>query len=412
LAGMNSVGLFASRAFVSAFALAAALKWGPEIGLIDRTGLLQQIHSVPGWFTHDLTVGLLGLLALLEIAAEKSPDARALMIEVDGYLKSAMAFVSTLVVSGAITPQDQDVLEDILSWQTPLQAGFGNSAVGLIAATTAAAGVWFTCEARRNLLGILGEADPDDDTMVGGLFSWLEDIWAFFGTFTLILFPVFMLIVSAAVLGTVALLQWRAKRREAKSKIACTGCDRTIYRSAARCPNCQTPNPDVCALSWLGRSKQTPAPDPSKQPVLLTQKQRCPVCATHLEPRQTRQTCPACSHALFDDDADRKAYLAELDGRLPKVMIVTALLSLIPIVGLIPAIMVYRLRLIAPLRRYLTVARRMPLGCGLRLLFVVLIWVQVIPVIGAAAVPLMATISYGIYRRAFNGQLQAERRPA
>ena len=102
LAGANSIGLFASRAFVSAFAVAAVLKYGPQISIINNTGLLAQVHSVPSWFTHDLTVSLLGVLALLEIAATKSAEARALFNEVDQYLKSGMAFLSTLAVSGII----------------------------------------------------------------------------------------------------------------------------------------------------------------------------------------------------------------------------------------------------------------------------------------------------------------------
>lgn len=409
LAGVNSVGLFASRAFVSAFAVAAVLKYGPQIGFINNTGLLQQVHSVPSWFTHDLTVTLLGVLALLEVAATKSAEARALMAEVDQYLKSGMAFLSTLAVSGIITAQDREVIEQILSWQEPVRAGLGDDALGFIVAAFTAGGVYLSCIVRRNLLDVLTEADPDDDTMVGGLLSWLEDVWALFGTLLLILFPVVMLALSAALFAFIALLQWRAKRKEEQSKVACSSCGETMYRCAVRCPSCQAENPEIYAVGWLGQSKDTLAPDPGGQPVRLTQKQRCPVCAVHLEPRRMRQRCPACRYELFESEADSKAYLGALDRRYPKVLLVTGLLSLIPIVGLIPAIMVYRLRLIAPLRRYLTLARRVPMGCGLRVLFMVLIWVQVIPGLGAAAVPIMASISFGVYRRAFTGQLESER---
>lgn len=409
LAGANSVGLFASRAFVSAFAIAAVLKFGPEIGFLDNTGMLAQIHSVPSWFTHDITVTLLGLLALLEIAATKSPDARALLIEVDQYLKSGMAFLSTLAMGGIITANDEAVIREIMSWQEPVRAGLGDSALNVIVASFTAGGVYVSCSVRRTLLGMLAEADPDDDTMIGGLLSWVEDLWALLGTLLLILFPVFMLALSAVIFGLLALVHWRSRRKEQKSKVPCSSCGKTMYRSAVRCPGCQTPNASVHAVGWLGQSKDKLAATASAQPALLTQKQRCPSCATYLQPRQIRQQCPACHHELFAAEEDSAQYLAVLDQRLPKVLAVTALLSLIPVVGLIPAMMVYRLRLIAPLRRYLTLARRVPLGFGLRLLFIVLIWVQVIPGIGAAAVPIMASISYGTYRRAFNGQLKSER---
>jgi Zn finger protein HypA/HybF involved in hydrogenase expression len=412
LTGVNSVGLFASRAFVSAFAVAAVLKFGPHIPYINNLGLLQQVTNVPSWFTDNLTITLLGLLALLEIAATKSADARALLLEVDSYIKSGMAFVSTLAVSGIITANDEAVLNEILSWQEPIRAGLGEDALGFVVAGLTAGGVFVSSIVRRNLLGVLSEADPDDDTMIGGLLSWLEDIWALFGTMLLILFPVVMLLVSGTIFTVIALLQWRAKRREEKSKVACGSCGESMYRSALACPSCQAANEAVHAVGWLGQSKDKLAEDLEAQPVRLTQKQRCPVCATNLEPRRMRQQCSGCGYELFESEADTKAYLATLDQRYPKVLIVTALLSLIPIVGLIPAIMVYRLRLIAPLRRYLTIARRVPLGIGLRLLFIVLIWVQVIPGVGAIAVPIMASISYGTYRGAFAGQLKSEREKA
>ena len=409
LAGVNSVGLFASRAFVSAFAVAAALKWGPQIGFISNTGILQQIHGVPSWFTHDATITILGLLGLLEIAATKSAEARALLNEVDQYLKSGVAFVSMLAVNGIITANDEAVFKEIISWQEPVRAGLGEDALGLIVAGLTAGSVYVSCLVRRSLLGVLADADPDDDTMAGGLLSWLEDLWALFGTLLLILFPIVMLLLTATIFSLIALLQWRAKRMEEKSKAPCASCGAEMYRSAVACPSCATANNAIHAVGWLGQSRKILAQDPQTQPVRLAQKQRCPVCATHLEPRRMRQACPSCQHELFATDAESKAYLAMLDQRYPKVLLVTALLGLIPIVGLIPAIMVYRLRLISPLRRYLTIARRMPLGFGLRLLFMVLIWVQVIPGVGAIAVPIMASISYGTYRGVFTSQLASER---
>jgi len=412
LAGVNSVGLFASRAFVSAFAVAALLKWGPQIGFINNTGLLQQVHSVPSWFTHDITVTILGLLAMLEIAATKSADARALLLEVDRYLKSGTAFVSTLAVSGIITANDEAVLKQIVAWHEPMRAGLGEDALGLVVAALSAGGVFISCILRRNLLGTIADADPDDDTMISGLVSWLEDIWALFGTLLLVLFPIVMLVLTAVIFSFIATLQWRAKRREERSKRPCASCGEPTYRSAVLCPHCRSQNEQIHAVGWLGQSKDTLAEDPQAQPVRLTQKQRCPACATPLESRRMRQACSACGYELFESEADAKAYLTALDQRYPKVLVCTALLSLIPIIGLIPAIMVYRLRLISPLRRYLTIRRRMPLGIGLKLLFVVLIWVQVIPGIGAIAVPIMATLIYGTYRRSFTNQLKAEREKA
>lgn len=409
LTGMNTIGLFASRAFVSAFAVAAVLKWGPDIGFINDTGLLKQVTDVPSWFTHDLTVTILGFLAALEIAATKSADARALMIEIDGYLKSSTAFITTLVASGILTSNDAAVIKQITTWHEPVRAGLGDSAMNVIAALLSGAGVWFACSARRAVLGSVIEADPGDDTMVMGLFSWFEDLWALVGTLLLILFPIFMLAITALVLGCLGLLQYRAKRREAMSQVDCTHCGSKMYKSAVRCGKCKMPNKSVYRIGWLGQTTDQPAQDLAHQPVALALKLRCPVCASYLKPRTIRQDCEACGHEVFAEQAEVDDYLRVLDRRLPRVLIVTALLSLIPVVGLIPAIIVYRIRLVSPLRQYTSMLSSVPARWGLRLLFLVLIWMQVLPGIGALAVPLMALLSYGTYRRLFLGQLERER---
>lgn len=409
LSGINSIGLFASRAFVSAFAIAALLKWGPQIGWINNTGLLQRITNVPTWFTHDITVAILGLLAALEIAATKSSDARALLNEIDSYIKSGTAFLTMLVVGGVISSSDASVIKQITAWAEPSQAGFIGDAVTWITAMFSAAAVWFTCVARRELLDIFCEADPDDDTMVMGVFSWAEDLWALVGTLMLILFPLVMLGITVLLLGLIALLQWRAKRREEQSKIDCPACSQPMYRSAVSCGNCGAKNEQVHAIGWLGQSKDKLASDPQHQPEHLIQKKHCPVCATHLASGHVRQTCPACGHELFRDSDESDRFLKSLDQRLPAVLVVTALLSLVPIVGVIPAIITFRLRLIAPLRRYTSTARAITTRWGLRILFIMLVWLQAIPVIGAFSIPIMAVVSYTAYRRIFLGQLERER---
>jgi len=408
LSGMSSIGLFASRAFVSAFAIAALLKWGPDIAWINDTGLLDRIEQVPTWFTHDITVTILGLLAALEIAAGKSADARELLNEVDAYIKSGTAFLTTLVVADIISSSDAQLIEQITAWAEPVRAGLGSSAMGFITAGFTATGVWFASCARARLLGSFMEADPEDSTMLIGALSWLEDLWAFVGAFLLILFPLVMLGITAMLLAGLAFLQWRAKRREELSKAPCGSCGEPTYICGIKCPHCSAPNAHVHAINWLGRSKQTLTQNLADHPVALMQKLRCPVCATYLKARRVRQACPACSHELFKDADEAGRYLKKLDTRLPRVLCVTAALSLIPVVGLIPAIMVYRLRLIAPLRRYTSMVRTIPTRWGLRILFLILIWVQVIPGIGVIAVPIMALISYGAYRRMFRRQMQRE----
>lgn len=419
LNGVGSIGMFSSRAFVTAFVVAATLRWGPQIDWIANTGLLNQVSDVPTWFTHNITLTILGILAALEIAATKSADARALLNEVDSYIKSGSAFVTYLAVAGVITANDTTVLKQITTeLAPPVQAGIGGFVDFIFAAMTGI-GVYLAASARSRLLGSILDADPDDDTTLQWLLSWFEDLFAAFGTLLLILYPPFMIVVTALVLGILWLLEWRARRREEKSQVPCPSCDKPMYRAAVCCPHCASPNPTVRDISWLGQSKiDTPTPDPQTHPQKLVTKQRCPNCAARLKPRRPRQRCERCGHELFANPDASRAYMAMLDGRLPEVLLISTALSFIPVVGLIPGIIYYRIRLVTPVSRYTSMTRNLLTKWGIRLFYFVLIWVQLFPGIGAVVVPLMAGISYFTYRAMFLQQLagalaaEQERDPA
>ncbi len=401
LASAGSIGLFASRAFVTAFSVAALLKWGPEVGWINDWGLLEKIKDVPAWFTHDITVSILGVLAVLEIAAAKSSDARAALNEVDRFFKSGMAFVTMLATHGIISHADADVIRQISASIEPLQAGVGDIGVGVGLAMFSAAGVWYASGARGAMMDLMIEADPEDDTMIAGLFSWAEDLWTIFGAVLLVFFPIIMLGITVVLLGVLALAQRWVKKREEKSKVACGECGESRYRSAVVCPSCKAPNLEVHRINWLGQTTTEPIWNAKAHPYLLMQKQRCPVCATHLRSRKIHQTCDACGHNLFADQDEVGAYIKGLDQRMPQVLLMTAVMSFIPVIGLIPAVIFYRLQLVSPLRRYLSLRRSIPARWGLRLLIFILCWVQIIPGIGIIAMPMMAFVSYGVYRKLF-----------
>jgi hypothetical protein len=89
LQGLGSVGIFASRAFLPAFATALLLRFGPNIPWLARHGLLPQVRDIPTWFTSDVALVVLGILTALELLAERSPEAKAVLDEVHDYFKPA-----------------------------------------------------------------------------------------------------------------------------------------------------------------------------------------------------------------------------------------------------------------------------------------------------------------------------------
>ena len=71
--GIGSIGIFSSRAFLPAFITALLIRIGPQFELLADSWLLRDLESVPSWFTHPVTITILGLLAALEIA-DDYPD--------------------------------------------------------------------------------------------------------------------------------------------------------------------------------------------------------------------------------------------------------------------------------------------------------------------------------------------------
>lgn len=406
IAGLAAIGVFQSRAFLPAFAVAAMLKWGHHIPAIGDSAILQSIQNVPGWFTHDITVAVLGLLAATEITATKVPEAREVLNQVDQYIKTGMSALTYMGMAGVLDDADRELIEQLQSAAAPDQAGFFD----MLPAMAVGGTTFFMAKMRNAAMGLLIEADPDDDARVQGLIAWAEDIWAFFGVFIFVLFPVLMLVLVALVLGTLWLIQKRAEAKEANAKIACPNCESMNWGCAPSCYSCRQPMPSPRAVGFFGTTlRKKPAPPGEAHTHRLAEKRRCPRCGDRLSSRQIHQSCDACGAVMFDRPDEGPDYLNRVGARVPMVLLVSAAFSLIPIVGLIPGIVYYRLALVAPLRRYLPLGKGMVAKIFLKIVFFLLIWLQVVPFVGVLAVPLMALLSYGLYRGLFTAELNKPR---
>src|SRR4051794_15307770 len=96
LQGLGSIGVFASRAFLPAFVTALILRFGPHAPWLARAGLLPHVRDVPTWFTSDPSLVVLGILAVLELVAERIPEVHSVLDEVHDYLKTGMAILTYL----------------------------------------------------------------------------------------------------------------------------------------------------------------------------------------------------------------------------------------------------------------------------------------------------------------------------
>jgi hypothetical protein len=392
--GIGSIGVFTSRAFLPAFAAALLLRFGPHVPWLARTGLLARVQDVPTWFTSDASLIILGLLTAFELIADRVPEAKALLDEVHDYLKAGMAVLTFLGVLGAT---DRALLHGVVG---------APAAVPYLSALAVGGGTFLAARTRGTVLGPLVEADSDDALGLQQLIRYAEDLWGSLGMLLLILLPLLALAVFGAVLILLGLARYYIERREERAKIACSACGASMYAAACACALCKAPVSAPRAVGILGGTKAAPA-DSARHPFRLAAVGRCPVCASPLGRRLPGQACPACGSPVLAEPRFAWQYLDLIDRRVPLVCVACLLLGLIPILGVIPAVILYRLELVAPLRRYLPRGKNFLLRWTIRLVSLVLIALQWVPILGGLLLPILALVNYGPYRRAFQKSLPA-----
>ena len=398
LQAAGAIGLFSARAFVPAFLAAAMMKWGHHVPVISGSELIQAVGDAPSWFTHDITILVLGVLAALEIAAQHSTEARELYEQVSGYAKTGMALATTLGVADAA---DIGFVEDL----TQQAAGLGDTAV----AAGVGAAVFGLSTLRSQALTPLVEADEEDALGLQSLWAWVEDVWASLGVVLVIVVPSVVAVVTLGIVGVLLLLRRRAWIKEEQSREPCPKCGTLRPVHASACPSCRTPVDEPRAVGFFGQPTAAAEPRPDSHGLALLEKRRCPVCASRLEDRRPRQACATCGAIAFGESATPEAYLGRVQRRVAPTLAFCAAVGWIPVVGLIAGLIAYRLKLVSPLSRYLPRRRAYVRKLGLRLVLIVLGLLQLAPIVGAVTMPAMAVLSYGVYRRALEKTLAGDR---
>lgn len=380
--------LFASRPFLAAFGVAAFARW------------TEWIHG-PEWFTHDVTLWVLGILGALEILARKDVDIRNFLEEFDQVVKAAVAVMVNLVL---LDPESLALLETMTASLVPGFAWIWASVVGSL--------TWILAIFRKATLRVLEEIDEDDTLGIQGVISWLEDLGVAGGVVLVVILPLVALAVFGLTLLGLYLFRRAMERREERSKIPCSHCKQPTHPSAFSCPSCGGANPKPVQVGWFGEPRVQPVTDPAEHRIRLISRRRCPVCVTKLTQRTIRQACPACGTETFDSAAAVNDYLAALQARLPKTALICFGLGFIPVLGIIPGVIYYRLSLLSGLRAYVPRSTGCLARWGVRLLNLVLIALQWIPGFGAVMLPAMCASNFYIYRSVVAREGPKAERPA
>jgi hypothetical protein len=181
-----------------------------------------------------------------------------------------------------------------------------------------------------------------------------------------------------------------------------------MYPCAVACGKCREANASPKEIGFLGQSKEYGASDPTNQKYRLFEKRRCAVCAARLPVRRV-EACKACGDHSAGDAAFAREYADFIAARVPIVLLVSFLMSLVPILGLIVATVYFRVEIVLPFSQYLPLGRNFLLRWGIRLLFLLLIFLQIVPVLGGLVAPLMAYISYSAYRGSYLSMMETPR---
>jgi len=362
-------------------------RFGTELPWIGDNSIVVALSASPPWFRSTTCLVVLGFWALLELSSARSPEIRQVLEEVDGWVKAGVAMLVAFAVIDAETARTLGAIQ---------KAGFSFDSAWAFAigATT-----WFAAALRRRAVELVSAADEGDGVGLQSLLAWAENSWAVLGILFLVVFPLAALCLS--ILSTLAIwgVRRRAERREERAKLPCAGCGTLLRPHATRCHVCARELDAPRAVGVFGQPKERAAPDRARHAFDLVARKRCPVCAARLAKRALQQACPTCAKVTFANAAEFERYLDVLAARLPRTLLVSLALGAVPLLGVIPGVIYYRLNLVAGLRGYVPPLR----GCAtrwlVRAIHLAVIVLQPIPLFGALVLPFMCWSTYAIYRR-------------
>jgi len=391
LYSLATVPLFASRPFLAAFLTALLARYGTHIPWIGDKEVIVALGHCPAWFQSGWCTLVLAALALGEVLSAKHAEVRALMQELDAWVKSAVAL---LVALALLDKQDAETIKHI---------GHQGLSIDSIWSLVVAVSVWFAAKLRQGALSIVHEIDDHDDIGLQTALSWAENSWVVLGVFFFVIAPMLALFLSLVAGAGLWLAQRWARKEEERKRIPCANCATPVYPHALRCPSCNTALSSPRAVGVFGQPKSKPAEDLVRQRFLLIARKRCPVCATRLVKRAVQQACPACKTVTFTSWREFEEYRREIDSRLWKTLFVCFCFSAIPVVGVIPGVIYYRLNLVTGFRGYIPPVSGCFARIWVRFVHWALILLQPVPLFGALMLPLMCWSTYIVYRHALNG---------
>ncbi len=421
--------LFGRLVFETQLALAGDTRYTAIPLLANVTGM-----ALPLWMISETMLFVLGLLMLAEWYSESNDDIRVILEDLKTSIvkPGANALMQFGVVSGqgaavvgllaANLPQEtllwlaslgsgvraaSAVSGDLIAPELLASAlGWVVTAVAIIWAALMAAATWILAALRQGVVELLGDLDDGDSLGLLRLLGFAEGGWTITLTVVMIAAPLLAFILVGLTLLCLFLVRKWFERQDERSKVPCEACGTSIYPMALFCPSCRTPVERPQQVGVFGQARAAVVSNRTAHRLQLTARKRCPSCAAKLPARRISQSCSACGTVTFANVSEVNMYLRSLDRKVPQTLIICGLLGVVPLVGLVPGIVYYRLSLIASLRGYIPST----IGCftrwGVRLASAVLVMLQPF-FLGWLTLPALALLNYAVYRHVLRAGIGA-----
>ena len=248
----------------------------------------------------------------------------------------------------------------------------------------------------RSLFSLLPLSDMGG---LGRALFFAEVGWTVLGLVLAVAFPWVGVVLAAVAFGALVAAVLILRRVTEGGRAPCATCGKSLHLGASTCPAChvaRTPS----KLGLLGRVLEGAPPDAAVHRLQLLSARRCPTCAERLG-RDGREPCSSCGQRPFASETEARAFVRYVDTRVAALMPIFAALALVPGLGLVLALLLYKLAPSGALggyvRWHLSLGTRFIRGAALLGLGLL----QPVPLVGALAAAALIAVLQLWTRRAF-----------
>lgn len=375
---------FASRAFLPALILILTYRFHEHIPFIDVGGTYTSNES---WIFSDAAMYSFIILSILEFLAIKNQDVREFL---EAVMSKLRIIVAAAINFSLLTPETVAIME---------QAHLAGFSLWQILAIVSGAIVHTVGLIRQEIFELIQDFDEDDDFKLQLGITFLEDIVIIVGIVLLIAIPLLVIGLTLFILLLIKLQQRHYAKVEDATRVECSACRKRILPAATECFSCATIVAAPKELGLLGQMTGKINNKPEQQRLHLLEARRCPHCAEKLPKNNMSHVCTICHKIIRKED--HETLLATKKKHLPLAYIGLTLAGLVPVIGMVCAILYMKFTFIKPLKQYLPSNSSFWNRIVINILTFFMMFIQAIPFAGALVPPLLLFINYSVWERSY-----------